>query len=351
MNYLQQKLLGLFVKTNGVLSKPILSGLGHIFMMHRVLPDSHRNFCTINKDLAITPDYLEFCLDYFLKKNYVFISLNDLYDILINKKHMADKFVCLTFDDGYIDNLDYAYPLLKKRGIPFAVYVTNCFPNRTGILWWYWLEKYMAKYNSISLLKSGETKLFKWANFEESEQKFHLIRKELLSMSHKEFIHFCKAELKINEADTVFDCTKEAMSWTDLQQISADSLVTIGAHTMNHIPLAAQSKDVLLYEIKQSKVELEQKLSKQIDHFAYPYGSFAEAGQREYNVAKEIGFKTATVNYPGNIFSKSAEALMFLPRMPLGNITTKEKLDNITNGITHYSYNGFSKIPPQINAS
>ncbi|MBK7149203.1 MAG: polysaccharide deacetylase family protein [Bacteroidetes bacterium] len=351
MNYIEQKILGLFVKTKGMLSAPLLSGLGHIFMLHRVLPESLRNFCTINKDLAITPDHLESCLDYLSEKGYRFISLDELHQILVNKKKVNEKFICLTLDDGYLDNLIYAYPLLKKRQIPFTVYVTNCFPNRTGVLWWYWLEKYMARESFIKVSKQEKCDVISWIDFDDAKEKFHLIRKEILSMTHMEYIHFCKTELKLNDSDIEKDCSKNALSWTELLELSKDPLVTIGAHTMNHIALAAQNMSVLRYEIEHSKVELEEKLSKKVEHFAYPYGSFAEAGLREYEIVKEVGFKTATINYPGNIFYQSNSAMMNLPRMPLGNTTTKEKLDYILTGINHYSYNGFSKTPSPINAA
>jgi peptidoglycan/xylan/chitin deacetylase (PgdA/CDA1 family) len=349
MTWIEQKILGLFVKTKGRLSSPLLGGLGHIFMMHRVLPDSLRSFSVINRDLAITPDHLEYCLDYFSKKNYRFISLDYLYDILLNKKKIDFRFICLTLDDGYRDNLTFAYSILKKRDIPFTVYVTNCFPNRNGILWWYWLEKYMYKNNSINIVNGQKSKNICWKNSDEIKDKFQVVRSEILSLSHKELEQFCRTELKLDDEQIRKDCENDAMSWDEIRDLATDPLVTIGSHTMNHISLAAQSVDVLRFEMKQSKLELEQKLMKEVNHFAYPYGSFKESGYREYTEAASVGFKTATINFPGNIFHESVDALMYLPRMPLGNVTTKEKLDYISTGINHYSYNGFSKIPLNIN--
>ena len=35
------------------------------------------------------------------------------------------RFVCLTFDDGYKDIKQCAYPLLKKYRMPFALYIAD----------------------------------------------------------------------------------------------------------------------------------------------------------------------------------------------------------------------------------
>jgi peptidoglycan/xylan/chitin deacetylase (PgdA/CDA1 family) len=74
-------------------------------MLHRVLPKMERNAYSLNKDLAITPEKLEEFILFFKQKGYVFISLDELADWLDGKINIQQKFICLTFDDGYQDNL------------------------------------------------------------------------------------------------------------------------------------------------------------------------------------------------------------------------------------------------------
>jgi len=57
----------------------------------------------------------------FFKQNYKIITVTQAFDPqFINDKNC----VCLTFDDGYVNNLTYAYPLLVKHNIPAAIYIT-----------------------------------------------------------------------------------------------------------------------------------------------------------------------------------------------------------------------------------
>ena len=61
------------------------------------------------------------------------------------------RFVCLTFDDGYRDTLQCAYPILKKYDVPFAIYIPTSFPDRLGELWWLALEAVIARNSRIGL--------------------------------------------------------------------------------------------------------------------------------------------------------------------------------------------------------
>lgn len=100
---------------------------------------------------------------------------------------------------------------------------------------------------------------------------------------------------------------------SQLEQISKNSLCTIGAHTMSHPMLReiANSYDEML----QSKTWLEKKTGKTVDFFAYPYGKHCAVSMRVMKQAQNIGYKCAfgTIDAPINKFTKSF--LFYLPRM------------------------------------
>jgi peptidoglycan/xylan/chitin deacetylase (PgdA/CDA1 family) len=125
--------------------------------------------------------------------------------------------------------------------------------------------------------------------------------------------------------------------------LGTEPLVTIGAHTIHHLSLATLSEADLNAEMEQSKLELENKIGKPVEHFAYPYGGFEDAHIREYKAAETLGFKTAVLNYPGNVFPEHKKSTMAIPRYPIGNSTSKKKLDFYLNGIQHFSANGFKR--------
>ena len=65
------------------------------------------------------------------------------------------RFVCFTFDDGYRDNLEYAYPLFRRRGIPLTLYVPTDFPDGDGELWWIALEEVVPRADENGLGRDG----------------------------------------------------------------------------------------------------------------------------------------------------------------------------------------------------
>lgn len=342
MNWLNKKLLGLFVKSNGLLSAPLLGGMGHIFMLHRVLPDALHPYI-FNKGLGISPDSLEYFIQHFRSKNYDFISLDELSEILTKKRNPDKKFICFTLDDGYKDNLTYGLPVFSKYQVPFTIYVTNCFPNQTALLWWYMLEKALFSKSSLQLQTPQGVKNYAWQTDVERLSCYNQIRDEIRRIPKVSFRKSILDTFQLDEATIGVQNENTFLSWDEIIQLSQNPLVTIGAHTMNHLSLTSLSDEELVDEIKFSKDEIERYIQKEVAHFAYPYGGVEDAHAREYEVIKTLGFKTATLNRPGNVFPASIKEMECLPRMPLSGSSTKEKVDYILNGINHFSYNGFKK--------
>ena len=78
-------------------------------------------------------------------------------------------------------------------------------------------------------------------------------------------------------------------------------------------------------EILTSRLLLEEKLGHTIDHFAYPYGTSNEVGNREYSVVAANGFKTAVTNMCDSL--KSDSQIFCLPRYSVLERDNPFKLD------------------------
>lgn len=63
----------------------------------------------------------------YLKDNgYTTLTLDELYDFLVNSKPVPDKSIVITLDDGYVDNYTNAYPVLKEFGFKATIFVITC---------------------------------------------------------------------------------------------------------------------------------------------------------------------------------------------------------------------------------
>ena len=343
MNFIERKILGLLVKTKGILSKPVFAGKGLIFMLHRVLPENDRNRYSLNKDLAICPAKLEEFILFFKQKGYVFISLDTLDDWFTGKIEMKKKFICLTFDDGYKDNLLHALPLLKKHGVPATIYVTNCFPNGTAILWWYIFEDHVKIAHNLVIQSSKSIRTFTWETDEEAFALFGKISDEIKAIPETELRSVICKSFGLTEAQIQNQCNLLALTWDEIKLLANEPLITIGAHTLNHISSRQQEESLVFNEMLQSKLEIESYIEKEVLHFAYPFGGQFDVSKRDVKLAAKVGFKTSVLNQPGNIFRRNKNHRNFLARMPLGNRTDQERMNNYLTGIFHFANNQFSK--------
>ena len=330
--WFDQKLFNFFVKTNGVFTKPLYGGIGHIFMLHRVLPEPLRNQYSFNRDLAITPEHLEEIIVYLKRKNYCFVSLDDVHNMLINGKTVPQKFVCLTLDDGYRDNIEFGFPVFKKHNVPITIYVTNSFPNGTAHLWWYWLEEKV----NLGKTFSYDGNSYSCNTEKERINTYNTLREKIKNMSYDQRMIVVRDFFKLTDDEIRERVQSIALSWEELKQTSNEPLITIGAHTVNHLSLVHLTYEEASTEIIESKRELEHILLQDINHFAYPYGGLEDATDREWKITAQANFKTAVMNHPGNLFKNNDSSMMHLPRYPMGEKTTFELLNYHLNGITHY---------------
>ena len=114
-------------------------------MLHRCVSREQRSEIPEQRVLEVTLAWLEQKITEYRKKGYTFVSIDDVCFRFPHKTPPCPpqggmkrgKFVCVTFDDGYRDNYDIAYPLLKRLNIPFAIYVTTGFIDNRLPMWWY----------------------------------------------------------------------------------------------------------------------------------------------------------------------------------------------------------------------
>ena len=136
-----------------------------VLCYHRVMPDSF--FCKHSPldPLVVSVSNFERQMIY-LSKNYNIISFDDLYNTISSTKTP----LVITFDDGYLDNLINALPILEKYNIPATIYITTKFLKGDGRMWWYELWDNIEKKSKIEFSYEGKVFNFNTNNY---FQKLH----------------------------------------------------------------------------------------------------------------------------------------------------------------------------------
>lgn len=338
------KALGTGLRALGASGLPRLAaaytrGLGAILMFHHVRPWENRSFA-LNRGLEITPEFLDEALGALRANGFDIVSLDQAI-ARVREGKSARPFAALTFDDGYRDNLEHALPVLERHDAPFAIYVVPEFAEGTGRLWWLELEAAAQALPEIRI--GGET----------------LPARTL----DEKMVAFVNVYWKLRDGpeqvlyDTIGDLARQAgvetgaltrrycMTWDEIAGMAQHPLCTIGAHTMSHRRLAKLDAAEARREMAQSRDAIEARLGRRVLHFAYPVGDPTSAGPREFDIAADLGFRSAVTTRKGMIFAEHAERLADLPRLSVnGEFQRRDYLDLLLTGAPFWLWNRGRRI-------
>ena len=104
-------------------------------MFHRVLRHDDPAWRTANRAYTVSDRYFERCLAFF-ERHYHPIGLEALRRARRGEAALPVRPLLITFDDGWLDNLEVAAPILAAHGIPATVFVAVAPILEDGALWW-----------------------------------------------------------------------------------------------------------------------------------------------------------------------------------------------------------------------
>jgi len=252
--------------------------------------------------------------------------------------HSISKPVCFTFDDGYKDVLQEVYPILKRHQIPFTVYLTTRFIDGTIPPWRHHVEELVSAVSNVDLELGTSSYRIKCGSATEKLSAFNKVIQVAEQLPRSDFLYFLSS-LRSAQRRAGLESNVSYLTWDDVAILSNDPLVTIGAHTVNHPRLSSLPEAECFAEMIDSKNLIEQKIGRPVRHFCYPYGNETDVGVREFRLAEDAGFLTATTSTqaalsPG-LFLRGSRYLTRLPRIPGTSLWVNENAELID-----YWFNG-----------
>lgn len=312
---------------------PLSSGIGTIFTLHHVRPASADAFQP-NALLEIEPAFLETLIEYLRYKKVDMVSLAEAKRRL-REQDYERRFVCFTLDDGYRDNLDHAWPIFKKHGVPAALFIATSFPDKLGLLWWLALERAIAATDRLAIEMNGNSRFFDCASAGAKQNTYDQIYWWLRGLADERDLRRVVTDLCMRYGvDPLAPCKELCMDWTEIGHLAADPLITIGAHSVNHYMLKKWDAETAKQEMIQSAAVIGQALGKKPVDFAYPVGDRTSADARDFALARDAGYELALTTRPGVIFPEHREHMTALPRVSLnGNFQALRYADVLRSGV------------------
>jgi peptidoglycan/xylan/chitin deacetylase (PgdA/CDA1 family) len=263
-------------------------------------------------------EMLESHLDW-IGRRYEFVSLDEIGAHYETGKPFSRPVAAVTFDDGYRDVYLNAFPILKRKGVPAAVFVvTDLVGTETPPLHdRLYSALVMAFENWINPSRTLSERLARFNIPPATARKvrvaspnvFATMRALIDYLNHSEIEALtCSVESDFRELSPSLE---EAMPLTwDMVKEMSDGGLTIGSHTKSHALLTAEENDRVLQEVLQSRAALESRLGAAPRHFAYPDGRFNACTAKA--VASGYQFAYTTCRH-----QLSSYPLMTIPRKML----------------------------------
>lgn len=283
-----------------------------ILLYHRVSDSS-----SDPQSLCVSPQHFAEHLQ-ILRQYYHPLSLMEL-----QKRRALNRWlprsVVITFDDGYQDNFQQACPMLEGQDMPATIFVATSGVDSQCEFWWDELERIFLLPQTLPphLEIKVKKKEYVWELDDECPPAAWNVLTDATNARQRLYMDLMALVHDLSPA-TREALLSELFLWSgivrtqarqenlavrshDLSILPKNSLIEIGAHTVNHPSLAALSQEIQRAEIFQGKKSLEGILDRPLSSFAYPYGERRDYTQQTVKIVQEAGFSCACSNFPAQV--------------------------------------------------
>lgn len=206
--------------------------------------------------ISATPDEFRAQMQ-LLKNHYNPVSLSTVLAAQRGEVDLPSGAVLLTFDDGYLDFAEHAWPIMRELGIPAVLFVPTAFPDQENTTGFWWDRLYAglrgAKDSVIDLPDLGEFNIG-----EPSDQRavLKLCKQHVKSLPHGEAMEWVDAALaRLGGASSAVP----VLSWDSLRELAGEGL-DVCPHGHLHALCNRLTADELEADLKTSRARMASEL-------------------------------------------------------------------------------------------
>jgi peptidoglycan/xylan/chitin deacetylase (PgdA/CDA1 family) len=228
------------------------------------------------------------------------VSLDDILLFLRGDAGLPRRAVAVTFDDGFVDNVEEAAPVLQRVGIPAAFYLVSSAIGNQDVPW------YCRVRHAFLSTRAGA--------WDDSELTWNLMKPASRGAAMQSAYDGCSGLAGQSLRDAVERIERDLgfegiqpprrlmMSWEEAESLRRAGHI-VGSHTMSHPNLAyVESEEVLRAELGDSKYHIEEHLNAAVVHFSYPHPALSpQWNQRTLELARQIGYRSAATTTRGPV--------------------------------------------------
>ena len=290
-----------------------LTARGLILMYHRVAEPELDPW-----GLSVSPTHFAEQLEV-INKYFRPLSMQELLTQMQRGK-VPNRCAVVTFDDGYVDNLLNAKPLLAQYDVPATIFLVTEALVEDRNFWWDDLEWALLQpgtlpdYLKLGVSKSkyewylGDARGYTIQDRQKDRQRrpwdappgtrlafFYVIWQHLLKLSKPERLEALDAIRAWSSVSNDPRRADRALRKDEVNALGEGGLIELGAHTITHPSLPSLSKYQQMEEIANSKTQLENIVGHPVTDFSYPHGDYSA---ETIDLVNKAGFHSgSTTNF------------------------------------------------------
>lgn len=294
-----------------------------VLAYHRILdlPDENSYEFDIELISASTSGF-EQQMNY-LKMNFNPVTFRQIIDAAEGKQTLPKRPVVITFDDGFDDNYHYAYPVLRKLGIPATIFISTSYIDQAKPFWFDWIAYMIVNQKVLGEDIFEHNIKLDISNLEQRRKLLSKVLDHLKKISNDErleFIQKLKQSCDIKPPEDGFKMSK-ALTWVQVEEMARNN-IEFGSHTVNHPILTSITNDNELdYELIESKKSIEEHIGQDVQVISYPVGGAASFDERVCEASKRAGYKLG-VSYISGVNKEIAINDFDIKRIHVEHYTT-----------------------------
>lgn len=290
-------LLGLYLRLK-------LRGRAVALTYHRVLPEQElaRSFST--DAIVVTPETFRRHMQV-LQKSFNPLTAEQFSAALMSGRWPARACV-VTFDDGWLDNLHHALPILEETGVPAVLFVATDYIGTDRCFWQETLARHLA---AAAIVPERSAPLFTELGIPHAlklpaEEARAAVRVMIDSLKARPQAQIDALLARVHgllqqwQVDLPQDHPDRFLSWSQVKQLSDSGVVTIASHCCSHTPLTKLDADAVREELQRSRQVIHERLGIDARDMAYPNGD------HDSNIAaavRDSGYRTAFTTNRGHV--------------------------------------------------
>lgn len=320
--------LGL-IRTVGALRSAAVRDL-RVLAYHRVLPHLDENAYPYDLELvSATASEFEWQMAY-LGRNFVPVTCREVADALHDRRPLPRRAAMVTFDDGFLDNYEVAFPILKRLGVPGVFFLATGYIGGRRTFWFDQLVHLLLRTAAPSIrIDALDITLAIPSGVDGRRVATMQMLKRLKTASETDRL---RALEQLEAAadippDTKTGALSAPMTWAHVREMSRSGM-EFGSHTVTHPILARMDREHMRMELEVSKADIERETGAPVQAMAYPVGGTNAVNSQVLEAAAQAGYRIAFTYQPGaNRLASTAPLL--LKRLPVERYTSRRMFEAV----------------------